>query len=447
MFDRWLAGKWRVVLASLALLVALSSLAASPAWAIQIDITKEGGLQALPIALPDFVSLDPGGAPGLPGEMGRKLVELVTADLEGSGLFRAVPRAGHLQDPVSLWKGASYKDWRLVGAEAVVSGAVREAGGKLVVDFYLHNVYRGTLWGKGKRFTSSPADWRFVAHRVADEIYTRVTGEGPYFASRVAFIAEKGKRKWLSLMDQDGANRLDLQVGSAIALTPRFSPDGGRLFYVSFETGEPRIFRWDLYEGRKFQQGDYPGLNSTPAWSPDGRRMAVTLSKDGNAEIYIKDLFSQGLTRLTQNSAIDTSPTWSPDGRQIAFTSDRGGGPQIYVMGADGQNVRRITYEGKNNTAPAWSPSGDKVAFVMGGGGRFRIAVTDPEGAAVRVLTDSWMDESPTWSPNGRVLIFSRQEGSHTRLYTIDHTGHNERLVPVGDGIEASDPSWSPLIR
>jgi TolB protein len=416
-----------------------------------IDISK-GGQEPLPIALPRFVNLSPSGKIKKnvvsSDDLGRRIADVVTADLERSGLFKPLDEKSYLQTPADLWQyKPHFRNWRLIDAETLVSGAVREKSGHLLVDFYLFDVYGGTPIGKGKRFTAPLRDWRHVAHRVADEIYTRLTGESGYFTSRISFVAEKGDQKWLALIDQDGENRVDLTKGKNLVLTPRFSPNGEHLFFVSYEGGPPRIYRWDLYTGKRQRQGDYPGLNSAPSWSPDGKKMALTLTKDGNAEIYVKNLRSKKLTRLTHNNGIDTSPSWSPDGKRLVFNSNRSGTPQLYVMNANGTNTRRITFDGPYNAAPAWSPRGDYIAYVRGGNRRFRIAVIDPAGKKNRILTDSWMDESPSWAPNGRVILFSRQTGSQTRLYTIDLTGHNERLMKLGKKINGSDPSWSPLIQ
>lgn len=436
-------------LAVLWLAVMLVVFLGHPAGAVlRIDISKSG-LQPVPIAVPVFVDLAIAGRTPPPGSLGERISDVVTADLERSGLFRPMDRKAFLQSADALWRsGPRLHDWRLIGAEAVVRGSVRHVGDKITVDFFLHDIFQGTLLGRGKRFSASARNWRHVAHRVSDEVYTRLTGESGYFTSRVAFVSGEGRMKWLSIMDQDGANRIDLTRGKHLVLTPRFSPSGEHLFYLSYETGQPRIFRWDIYTGKRTLQGDHPGLNSAPSWSPDGRRMAMTLSKDGNPEIYLKELESGTLTRLTRHRGIDTSPSWSPDGRRIVFNSNRAGTPQLYVMEADGGNVRRITFKGGYNAAPSWSPRGDLIAFVKGGEGRFRIAVVDPKGERVRVLTDSWMDESPAWSPNGRVILFSRQTQGDRRsqLYTIDLTGHNERPVSL-DKRGESDPSWSPVIR
>ncbi|MBF0357487.1 MAG: Tol-Pal system protein TolB [Magnetococcales bacterium] len=416
-----------------------------------IDITK-GGQEPLPIAIPTFVNLTSQGkikeSVSSSDDIGRRITAVVTADLERSGLFQPLDEKSYLQSSTNLWKyRPHYRNWRLIGAEALISGAVMEKSGHLLVDFYLYDVYSGSTVGKGKRFTAPLRDWRHMAHRVADEIYTRLTGESGYFTSRIAFVAQKGDQKWLALMDQDGENRVDLTKGRNLVLTPRFSPDGEHLFFVSYEQGPPRIFRWDLYTGKREPQGNYPGLNSAPAWSPDGKKMALTLTKDGNAEIYLKDLKSNKLTRITRSSGIDTSPSWSPDGKKLVFNSDRSGTPQLYIMDINGKNVRRITFDGPYNAAPAWSPRGDYIAYVRGGDRQFRIAVIDPEGKKSRILTDSWMDESPSWAPNGRVILFSRQISNQTRLYTIDLTGHNERLMKLEKKLDGSDPSWSPLIQ
>ncbi|MEO5346915.1 MAG: Tol-Pal system beta propeller repeat protein TolB [Magnetococcus sp. YQC-9] len=415
---------------------------------LQIDISK-GGLQPMPIAIPKFLDTNPDGSINPSAAMGNRIADVIASDLERSGLFQILDRKGFLQDSASLWKsGPNFSDWRKNGAEAVVSGAVVDANGQVNADFFLHDVYRGAPIGKGQRFSAPKPEWHMVAHRIADEIYSRLTGETGYFSSRIVFVAERGDKKWLSIMDQDGLNRTDLTEGRSLVLTPRFSPNGESLFFVSYVSGEPRIYRWELFTGKKYLEGDYPGLNSAPSWSPDGTRMAMTLNKDGNAEIYVKDLGSGTLTRLTQNPGIDTSPSWSPDGRRIVFNSDRGGSPQLYTMNADGSNQTRITFEGNYNAAPSWSPRGDLIAFVKGGGGGFGISVINPQGNQERALTSSWMDESPAWAPNGRVIAFTREgQGRKSKLYTIDLTGQNERIVPMDADIQASDPSWSPLIR
>ncbi len=416
------------------------------AWAgLQIDISK-GGLQLLPIAIPKF--LDQGASQNL-GSMGERISNVIATDLEHSGLFQILDRKGFLQDSNTLWhQGPNFKDWRIIGAEAVVSGAVNSSTDSISADFFLHDVFKGAPIGQGQRFTASLRDWHLVAHRIADEIYSRLTGDSGYFTSRIVFVAQQGEKKWLSLMDQDGLNRTDLTTGQSLVLTPRFSPNGEALFFISYVTGEPRIYRWELYTGKKYLEGDYPGLNSSPSWSPDGSRMALTLNKDGNPEIYVKNLASGMLTRLTQNPGIDTSPSWSPDGRRLVFNSDRGGSPQVYTMNADGSNQTRITFDGTYNAAPTWSPRGDFIAFVKGGGGSFGISIINPQGNQEQNLTSSWMDESPAWAPNGRVIVFTREvRGQGSRLYTVDITGNNERPVPMDANIQASDPSWSPLLK
>ena len=251
--------------------------ASGPAWAVlRIDITK-GGLQPLPIAVPHFVTLSTDGRVSTSAVMGIQVSDVITADLERSGLFRPLDRKAFLQDANTMWRsGPRYRDWRIIGADVVVTGGVRQDAGQVMVDFYLYDVFQGSLLGKGKRFTAVAQNWRHVAHRVADEIYTRLTGESGYFTSRIAFVSEKGKKKLLSMMDQDGANLVDLTRGKSLVLTPRFSPDGEHLFYISYETGQPRIFRWNIYTGKRVIQGNYPGLNSAPSFLRQQKRKRLS---------------------------------------------------------------------------------------------------------------------------------------------------------------------------
>ncbi|WP_193771278.1 Tol-Pal system beta propeller repeat protein TolB, partial [Candidatus Magnetaquicoccus inordinatus] len=320
----------------LLLLLLLFASSSALAGGIRIDITK-GGLTPLPIAIPSFVNLAGDGQVSGGGTMGSQVAEVVTADLERSGLFRPISKGAFLQMPDHLWKnGPQFREWRVINAEALVSGAARQEGDQVVVDFFLYDVFQGNLIGKGKRFSAASRNWRHVAHRVADEIYTRLTGESGYFTSRISFVSHRGNSKQISIMDQDGANRVDLTQGKDLVLTPRFSPDGDSLFYITYESGAPRIARLSLLGGGSSVLSDYPGLNSAPSWSPDGRRMAFTLSMDGNPEIYVRDLHGSHPIRLTDNQAIDTSPSWSPDGQKIVFNSDRAGTPQLYIMDSKG---------------------------------------------------------------------------------------------------------------
>jgi TolB protein len=325
--------------------------------------------------------------------------------------------------------------------------------GRLRVEFRLWDVFAEQQM-VGLAYMTSMTNWRRVAHIIADAIYKRITGEDGYFNTRIVYVAEQGphtqRRKRLAIMDQDGEGHRFLTDGSAIVLTPRFSPTLQEITYMSYATGTPRVYIRNIDTGREERIGDFPGMTFAPRFSPDGEKLIMSMARDGNSEIYTIDLRTRASRRLTFNSAIDTSPSYSPDGRQIVFNSDRGGTQQLYVMEADGSNVRRISHGEGRYATPVWSPRGDLVAFTRISGGRFAIGVMRPDGSAERILTQGFHVEAPTWAPNGRVLMYFRQEavnadgsGGRSRLYTIDLTGYNEREVMTP--MDASDPAWSPL--
>jgi TolB protein len=293
---------------------------------------------------------------------------------------------------------------------------------------------------------------RRIAHIIADAIYKRLTGESGYFDTRVVFIDESGskndRKKRLAIMDQDGANVRYLSDGRTIALTPRFSPTRQEITYMSYESGQPRVYLLQIETGQRELVGNFPGMTFAPRFSPDGQKVIMSLLRDdGNSNIYAMDLRSRSTTRLTDSNAIDTSPSYSPDGSKVVFTSDRGGQPQIYSMGADGSGQTRISFGGGSYSTPVWSPRGDLIAFTKQTGGEFQIGVMRTDGSGERILSSGFQQEGPTWAPNGRYLMYFKEASGSggPRLYSIDLTGRNEQAIPTANF--ASDPAWSPLLE
>ena len=431
------------ILVLLALLLAWPMLGAAT---VRIDLTA-ANTQPLPVALTPFVASDTEGS-----KLGEQIVEVITANLADSGLFKPINRQAFLQTPEAMAaQGPDFQQWRQLKAEALLVGTVTMTGESARVEFRVFDPFQEKQI-VGRRYTASRQFWRHIAHRIADDIYAALTGETGYFTTRIAYIgqtrrAEGGWAKKLCVMDQDGGNNQCLTDGSHLVLTPRFSPTAQQIVYMSYATGQPRLYLLDLPTGEQEILGDFPGLNSSPRFSPDGRKIAMTLTHDeeGNPDIYVMDIRNRIPRRLTDSRAIDTSPSYSPDGRQIVFNSNRAGKPALYIMDNDGGNVRRLTYGDGRYYAPAWSPRGDLIAFVKEMRGRFHIGVIDPEGNEERILTDSFMDDSPSWSPNGRVILFGRDEGRQSWLYSIDLSGYNLKKIPTP--AQATDPSWSGLLR
>jgi TolB protein len=417
--------------------------------AVRIDLNQPGAAP-IPLALPDFFSSTPGEG----GRYAADIASVITNNFKNSTPFKVLPKAAFLQTPAQLAsQGPLFNDWRGIGADALLTGNVTLDGATLRVEYYLYDTQTEKPL-LAKRVSGAVADWRFIGHNISDQIYKALTGEDGYFSTRIVHIGETrgvdGKmQKKLCIMDQDSANYQCLTDGLSLVLTPRYDPNLQKAVYMSYASGQPRLYFWDIPTGQQTIIGDFPGLNATPRFSPDSKRVAMTLTAghEGNPEIYSMDMRSRALSRLTYHRGIDTSPSYSPDGKQIVFNSDRGGGAALYIMNADGSGVRRLTYGTGRYYAPAWSPRGDLIAFVKQRAGTFHIGVIDPDGQEERLLTDSYLDDNPTWAPNGRVLVFQRQanRSDRSRLFTIDLTGYNLRELPTPTN--ASDPAWSPLIK
>ena len=434
---------------TIALLVAFLGAAAPAAAQLRVDITS--GIEApMPVAVPGFptaaVAPTPAGTTAL---LGRQIAAVISNDLGGSGLFRPVNENAYPAPTMTDVQAPKFAAFRTAAAQALVTGFVTaNPDGTLTVGCYLYDVFsEEELLRQG--LTVTPAGWRRAAHKCADLVYARLTGEKGYFDSRIVYVAETGpttKRiKRLAIMDQDGANHRFLTSGQSLVLMPRFSPLNETIAYMSFVNDRPRVWVYNVATGQQQPVGNFQTMSFAPRFSPDGRTLVFSVTRAGNSDIYSYDIASRAVTQLTSGNAIDTSPSFSPDGRRIVFESDRGGTQQLYVMNADGSGAQRISFGSGRAGSPVWSPRGDLIAFTRIDGGKFRIAVIRPDGSGERLLTDSWQDEGPSWSPNGRVILFSRTERSGTSsLRSIDLTGRNDRRVPTP--VEASDPSWGPLL-
>ncbi len=432
-----------------ALLTGLALLAGIPALAapLRIEIT-DGVIEPLPFAAPDFVAADAGSQ-----ETATSLSRVIAADLTGTGLFREIPASAQIGKITDFAAPIRFADWKAINAQALITGAVAVKGSKVTVSFRVYDVFAGAELGNGLQFSGPVKGWRRMAHKVADEVYSRITGEGGYFDSRVVFVSESGpkdaRRKRLAIMDYDGANVQYLTDSSTIVLAPRFSPSGDRVLYTSYGTGFPRIYILDIGKVQQRVLEQTKGTMSfAPRFAPDGKTVVFSLSEGGNTDIYTMNISTGKRRRLTRAPSIETGPSYSPDGSRIVFESDRSGAQQLYIMPAGGGEPKRISFGQGRYGTPVWSPRGDMIAFTKQNKGRFHIGVMRVDGSEERLLTASFLDEGPTWSPNGRVIMFAREtQGVNGRssLYSVDVSGRNLRPVRTPDG--ASDPSWSPLQR
>jgi TolB protein len=406
---------------------------------VEININK-GNVEPLPIAITDFLA---------GGELGAQISSIVAADLKRSGLFAPIDKGAFIEKISNPDVAPRFEDWKVINAQALVTGRVSQEGGKLKAEFRLWDSFAGEQL-EGQQLVADATNSRRIAHMIADAIYERLTGEKGYFDTRIVFVSESGAKdkriKKLAIMDQDGANVRTLTSGKDLVLTPRFSPNKQEVTYMAFDGDVPSVYLLQLETGQREKVGNFPGITIAPRFSPDGQKVVLSLLQDnGSANLYTMDLRSRQVTRLTNSSAIDTSASYSPDGSQIAFESDRGGKQQIYVMAAGGSEPNRISFGDGSYSTPVWSPRGDLIAFTKQSGGQFSIGVMKTDGSGERILSTGFLMEGPTWAPNGRVLAFYKTSaGGNPALYSIDLTGYNEQQIPTPGA--ASDPAWSPLL-
>ena len=424
---------------------------------IEVDITR-GNLNPLPIAVSPLFS-DNQTEDKLFKEtdiknIGIEIAKVVEDNLKRTGLFNPLDKKAFLQNPDLAHLKPRFEDWALIKSQALITGQVKLEKDKLRVEFRLWDVLAAKEM-LALAFTTVPNNWRRIGHIITDKIYERLTGEKGYFDTRIIYVAEEGPKtkriKKLAIMDQDSVNTKYLTLGNELVLTPRFNPTNQMVTYLSYFKNLPRVYLLDIETGIQEVVGDFPGMTFAPRFSPDGKKIIMSFAKDGNSDIYTMNLENRIVERITNHPSIDTSPSYSPDGKFITFNSDRSGFQQIYVMNSNGKSVKRISFGKGLYGTPVWSPRGDLIAFTKLHKGKFYIGVMRTDGSGERLLTENYYQEAPSWSPNGRVLIFYREtksnsegEGFSAKLWSIDLTGYNERMVPTET--DGSDPSWSSLL-
>jgi TolB protein len=400
---------------------------------LTIDITTSGGRQ-IPIAVM-----------ALAGEASQPqaVSDVVAADLARTGLFRLVNTIGISPIPTEPSE-VSFADWTTRSAEALVIGKIEALPeGRVEVRFRLFDVNRQSQLASYS-YIVPPAQLRATAHRIADVIYERLTGDKGVFSTKITYVVKRPGRYELQVADADGFNAQSVLASNEPIMSPAWSPDGSRLAYVSFDQKKPVVVVQNLAQGTTRVVANFRGNNSAPAWSPDSKHLAVALSKDGLTQVYRVAASGGEAERLTQSAGIDTQPAFSPDGQWIAFTSDRGGSPQIYRIPAAGGAAQRLTFEGTYNVGPRFSPDGKSIAFVQREGGRFRIATLELATGQVTVLTDGPLDDSPSFAPNGKMILYEATAGGRGQLAAVSGDGRvRQRLTSAAGDVQ--DPSWGPM--
>ena len=419
----------------LVLLCAISLIASTARAALDIEISG-GSAQQIPIAVVPF---------GNANAAKENISEIIAADLKRSGLFRVLETRGMANLPISSSQ-IKYAEWTALQAQALAVGNVEAvAGGRLKVSFQLMDALKQTQLA-GLDYQIAPSQARITAHKIADIIYQKLTGEPGAFASRIAYITKLGKRYALQVADADGYSPQTVVSSNEPIISPAWSPDGTKLAYVSFEKKKPIVFVQSLTSGSREMVANYKGNNSAPAWSPDGSKLAIVLTYGANSQIYTIDASGGSLKQITKSSAIDTEPAFSHDGNWIYFSSDRGGKPQIYRIPAGGGDASRVTFEGAYNVSPRFSPDGKSLVYIRNDGGKFRVAMQDLASGQTQILSEGSQDESPSFAPNGRVILYATKVGGRGSLAAVSSDGKVRQRLSESRG-DVREPAWGPLLN
>ena len=423
----------RFVFRSIFLLLALACTTAQAQLSIEIT---GGGANQIPIGVLRFA-----GEEALP----QKISDIVEADLQRSGRFRML-FAGNVDPLPAEVAQVNFGDWKNRNADALVIGSVvRLADGRFEARFRLLDVPKQTQIG-GVAFTLSAQQVRTTAHRIADVVYEKLTGDRGVFSTRIAYVVKQGSRYELQIADADGVGAQTALASREPIISPAWSPDGTRLAYVSFENKKPVVYVHSLVSGQRQAVANFKGSNSAPAWSTDGKQLAVVLSKDGGSQIYLIGADGSNPRRITNSGSIDTEPFFAPDGQSIYFTSDRGGNPQIYRMSASGGEAARVTFDGSYNVSPRVSSDGKTLVYLARDGGRFQLKSFDLASKQGQVLTDGQHDESPSFAPNGKMILYATQINNRGSLAAVSSDGRVKQRLSV-QAADVREPAWGPFIN
>jgi TolB protein len=401
------------------------------------------GTQRVPIAVPDFKYMSPEQT-----QLAREMSDVLSNDLNISGVFRPLDPKGFLENPQAMGLEASqikFEDWRRLGADFLARCSYQVQGNSIRLEGRLFDVSGRKLVGTPKAYEGEARAWRQMVHAFADDILMMVTGERGVFDTKIAYVQSVGNAKEIFYCDFDGNNPVQVTRDNSIALSPAWSPDQSQIAFVSYRDGGPKVYGVNVLNNSRYLISGFPGINISPAWRPGRNELAVTLSKDQGQDIYLVSPTGQISRKLGVGfgSSISVSPNWSPDGQKFAFVSNESGNPQIYVFDVGSGQKKRLTFNGNYNTSPAWSPKGDWIAYAAGDGGEFNIFVIRPDGSENHALTHGGRNESPRWSPDGRMIAYSstKQGGSAIRIMYSNGTG-DWQLTRLGGAQEL--PDWSP---
>ena len=416
---------------------------------LHVDVVA-GGVDPISIAVQKFET-----SGGVSSSDAKMLREVVENDLKRTGLFHIINHDA-FPEFVKMNEMPNFTSWAAIKAKALVQASIQPDGkDKYKLEFYLWDV-NGQEQIEAQSLVASKKSVRRLAHIMADAIYERLTGEVGYFDTQIVFIAETGsvsnRTKRMAIMDQDGYGMRYLSDKKTFVMSPHFSPNMSTVVFLSYRNDDPMVWVLDLETGDQTKLGHFGGMSFAPRFSPDGNKVALSLVKNGVTNIYEYDIVTKGLQQLTFGKHIDTSPSYSPDGRYMAFNSDSSGSQQIHVLDLQTGKQQRITFGAGRYATPAWSPDGQFIAFTKMADDTFYIGIMNPEGRHEKILAGGWYMEAPSWAPGSRRIVYYETEQTSdgqervSHIRSVDITGQNIYDIDLKDGVNGTEPTWSPKL-
>jgi TolB protein len=378
------------------------------------------------------------------GSVSGQFVHTLTRDLQLSGFFQILNPQAFIEKPQDsgfTLGQFNFADWSSINALFLVKGSVTASDQQVTLQAFLFDV-PGTRQLLGKQFTGSGEDVGRMARRFADAVMKQVTSVNGPFDSRIAMVSTRGGRfKEIYTMSVDGEDMYRITNNPTINLFPSFDHQVRRVLYVSYKSGAPGLYLYDLDSRRETHIVSPLGNLIGGTLVPSGDQVVAAVERQGATNLYLLGLDGSVIRQFTSGASINVSPAVSNDGSRLAFTSDRGGSPQVYVMSMGGGAAQRITYKGNYNSDPAFSPDGSEIAYQSRTGGTFEIYEISSAGGEPVDLTGG---QHPSWSPDGRYIVFSIGRGSGLGLFLIQGDGGKVvgSLTTEEDG-NATDPAWS----
>ena len=247
-----------------------------------------------------------------------------------------------------------------------------------------------------------------------------------------------------------------LLIGAMVARNALASHHKAQIAFTSIRDRNLEIYVMDADGNNQIRLTNHPEHDYQPSWSPDGGRIAFVSERNGgNKQIYVMDSNGKNVKRLT-NGASDRHPAWSPDGQTIAYSGyeneewvdeDEVVKVKIYLIAPDGTNRRKLAGDIPSwDKEPAWSPDSQRIAFVSWRENLWNeIYVMDADGTNRKRLTHNMVsDREPTWSPDGRTIAY------HSSIIGLNDavihlmTADGEHLKRLGDLHKGGDswPDW-----